>query len=295
MSLANVQARGTPGAFLNQEIAKCTIRLRDGQASLESKADIEAWWANRLYSAIDGIGLKEAAKSPQQNDWVSDGTKFLSGKDYLQTCRLRINALPTRSRTTRGRPDDRMCRGECNRVETLNHVLQQCHRTHGPRTKRHDAVVAYVVRSLQRAEYEVWVEPKFKTLDGVRKPDIVTRRGVHGMVIDAQVINDQYDLWEAHKNKIKYYRNLENDIKSRYEVHNVTSATLSWRGLWSEASAISLLDLGVIRKRELKILSTRVIVGGLCAFYQFGKTTMIEIRRSRRRGLSREARNERPP
>lgn len=297
LPLANEQARGTPGAFLNQEIAKCTIRLRDGHASLESRADIEAWWAKRLYSAIDGIGLKEAAKVPQQNNWVSDGTKFLTGKDYLQACRLRINALPTRSRTTRGRPDERMCRGGCNRVETLNHVLQQCHRTHGPRTKRHDAVVAYVVRSLQRAEYEVWVEPKLKTLDGIRKPDIVARRGVHGVVIDAQVINDQYDLGEAHENKIKYYRNIETNIKSTYEVQHVTftSATLSWRGLWSEASATSLLDLGVIRKRELKILSTRAIIGGLCAFYQFGKTTMVETRRSRRRGLSREAQNERPP
>lgn len=275
LPLAEAMNNNVPGAFLMNEIKKCKERLLDiGQPNVTNK-ELRSWWARQLYAKVDGDGLKESAKVPQQHVWVQDGTRFLSGRDYLQACKLRINALPTRSRTARGRPKDRHCRAGCNRVETLNHVIQQCHRTHGGRIKRHDAMVSFVCRSLRTQGYQVSVEPRIDSDIGVRKPDIVAKMGITALVLDAQVVNDQISLDEAHGRKVAYYQQIEDKIKEKYVVNNVifSSITLSWRGLWSQASVEHLTTLGVIKKKQIKILSTRAIVGGLTCFHLFNRTT----------------------
>lgn len=266
-----------PGAFLENEIKICRLRLTDGGSLIASNVEVRKMWASRLYMRVDGQGLRESALVPQQHRWIQEGTRFLSGRDFVQSCKLRINALPTKSRTSRGRPKERLCRAGCNKSETLNHVLQQCHRTHGPRIKRHDAIASYIARSLEKQEYRVVVEPEFVTDRGKRKPDIIAWLGVTALVIDAQVVNDQIDLDGAHQNKINYYQNLKEAIKQKYCVQEVvfTLVTLSWRGVWSEASAKNLIELGVIKKGETKILSSRVIVGGLASFHQFNKMTTV--------------------
>ncbi|KMQ85019.1 reverse transcriptase [Lasius niger] len=141
---------------------------------------------------------------------------------------MRINALPIKSKTSSRRPKDRLCRAGCNKPETLNHVLQQCHRTHGPRINRHDTVVSVIARALETTGYEVHVEPKIQTDIGMRKPDIVAKLEVTALIIDAQVVNDQISLDGAHARKIDYYNNI-NLVKEKYKVQNatLTSATLS--------------------------------------------------------------------
>ncbi|KAL0103868.1 hypothetical protein PUN28_017905 [Cardiocondyla obscurior] len=152
-----------------------------------------------------------------------------------------------------------LCRAGCNRPETLNHVLQQCHRTHGPRIKRHNAIITYIERGLRRQEYEVSNEPEIHTKAGLRKPDLIAKRGITAILIDAQVVNDQTDLNSAHKQKSELYKDLMETIKEKWNVQEVkfTSATLSWRGVWSGGSAEELTSLGIIRKRSLKVLSSR--------------------------------------
>lgn len=124
-----------------------------------------------------------------------------SGRDFLQACKLRINALPSKSRTTRGRPEDRQCRTGCHKGEILNHVLQQCHRTHVGRIKRHDAIVSFVSRLLEVQGYDVSVEPKIKSDHCLRKSDIIAKLSVTAMVLDAQVVNDQISLDDSHQRK----------------------------------------------------------------------------------------------
>ena len=51
---------------------------------------------------------------------------------------VRIDALPTKSRTSRGRRaegPDRLCRAGCNAIDTATHVVQVCFRTQGGRVK----------------------------------------------------------------------------------------------------------------------------------------------------------------
>lgn len=196
-------------------------------------------WAESLYEKVDGKGLNESARVPQQHMWIREGTRFLSGKDFVQSCKLRINTLPCKSRTTRGRSLERFCRAGCNRVETLNHILQQCHRIYGYRIRRHDVAVSYLSRALETKGYVVSAEPRIETEVGTHKPDLVAEREDSAIALDGQIVNDQIDLDAAHRRKTEYYANLAETIKTKYSVRNVrfSSVTFSWRGVWSQKSA----------------------------------------------------------
>jgi len=64
-------------------------------------------------------------------------------------------------------------------------------------------------------------------------------------------------------------------LKQKYGVREVRFSyiTLSWRGVWSAKSANDLLTLGVVKKKELKVMSTRAIIGGFASFHIFNKST----------------------
>lgn len=85
-------------ALLNTERAVCTRRLNDRGSPLDSAARVQSRWADLLCESIDGRTLSDSSKVPQQHRWVSEGTRFLSGRDFLNSIKLRINALLTRSR-----------------------------------------------------------------------------------------------------------------------------------------------------------------------------------------------------
>ncbi|GLV41742.1 hypothetical protein CBL_12031 [Carabus blaptoides fortunei] len=70
--------------------------------------------ASKLHTSVDGAALAASAQVPQQHRWITEGTTFLSGADFVNLNKLRINALPSRSRCARGRPKkDRFCRADC--------------------------------------------------------------------------------------------------------------------------------------------------------------------------------------
>lgn len=100
LPLSQHGAVGAPSAFLETEIKLCRTRLFDGDSQLTSGVDVSSRWAKQLYGRVDSRGLQESARVPQQHLWMQEGTRFLSGKDFVQSCKLRINALPTKSRTS---------------------------------------------------------------------------------------------------------------------------------------------------------------------------------------------------
>ncbi|CAB0037416.1 unnamed protein product [Trichogramma brassicae] len=65
------------------------------------------------------------------------------------------------------------CRAGCGTTETAAHVIQGCHRTHGGRILRHDAICRIAVSSLRQLGWSVRQEPHFHTREGLRKPDVV--------------------------------------------------------------------------------------------------------------------------
>lgn len=217
--------------YINIEIQRTIRRLTESGVDYRSSDKLEKRWAALLYKSIDGKGLKESRKTPNQHQWVTEGNRFLSGKDFINATKVRINALPTRSRTARGRVADRACRGGCGKAETLNHVLQVCHCTHRAREQRHQAITSYLKRGLPIKHERVEDEPHFNTSQGLRKPDLIAVKDNQALVIDAQVVGDQIDLDTAHTSKVEKYQPLENAIKDQYTVQHVlfATATLSTR------------------------------------------------------------------
>lgn len=268
-----IQDFQTVDPYLTREIQATTRRLTENRSTIETAEQLKKRWAQILHATIDGRCLKESNRIPCQHRWVTDGSRLLSGKDFINMIKLRINAMPTRSRTSRGRGANRSCRAGCQAVETLNHILQQCHRTHRARIDRHNAVVSYIKRALTTKSEMIEEEPRFTTPGGLRKPDLIAVDGEKALVVDAQIVGEQLDLCTAHQSKIVKYEPLEAAIKEKYAVKSVifTSATLSWRGIWSAKSARSLNK--ILTNGDLKILSTRVLLGGLNAFWKFNRTT----------------------
>lgn len=80
-----------------------------------------------------------------------------------------------------------------------SHWLMSC-------IERHDAVSSYVALRLQNQSFVVQQEPHIQTDEGLRKPDIVAFSEQTVLVMDAQVVNKQFDLRRAHHNKANYYK-----------------------------------------------------------------------------------------
>ena len=95
--------------YLAQEAGRVKRRLREGGIDICTTANLEMRWARMLHSSMEGRALKESRKVPQQHQWLTEGTRFLSGRDFVNAAKIRINALPTRSRTAKGRVKDRLC------------------------------------------------------------------------------------------------------------------------------------------------------------------------------------------
>ena len=259
MNLPAANVRPTPHSFITKEVRKVKESLRDGLEQMENKQQVQRRWARLLYTSVDGMALRDSAKVPQQHTWLRDGTRFLSGRDYIHSIKIRINALPVRSRT------------------------------HACRISRHNAVATYIKKALVQRDFHF---PHYRLEGQLRKPDLVAKKGQLAIILDAQVVSEQSDLWRAHQRKIEYYRSLFDQVRSVAQVTDVrvTSITLSCRGVWCKESAEELERLKIIQKRDIKTLSSRVLIGGINIYYQFQKTTTRTDQQGRRGPTGREHR-----
>lgn len=265
--------------FLAAEMDRAVRRLAPITPNPLTSEGLSRYWRRRLRESMDGGGLKEASRHPQAHRWVREPTRLLTGRDFIQCIKTRFNCLPTRSRTSRGRRTDRQCRAGCLVPETLNHVSQQCPRTHGARVARHDSVCKYLERNLKSQGYVVAAEPILETADGNKKPDLVARRDGKLLLIDSQVITDAMELDEAHHVKRRKYdtSTMRDSLRRKYGPTDISilTATLNWRGVWSAASVAGLLEAGVVKKNESALLSTRTLIGTSLIFRQFSASTSV--------------------
>lgn len=244
-------------------------------------------WGEKLHGQVDGYELRETKNAIPSYAWVEDKTLKIPSKDWIQYVRTRINALPSRMRTTRGVRRVNMetqCRGGCGVPETTAHIIQCCHRTHGGRVRRHDAITKTVASILSSQGYHVDRERHFHTTHGTRKPDIVAMRDNAIVLLDAQVVSAQCSLNETFSRKRKYYadnRSLLNEIANCYSVpeRNITvsAITISWRGIWAERSVRVLLEMG-FSNSMLTGLTTRVLQGSHTNFQRWNRLTTMAYR-----------------
>lgn len=250
--------------IINLQISRWKHSMMYQGSPVDTKAREHRMWASRLYEAVDGRALAAANLVPTSHKWISDGTSMLSGRNFIHCIKARINALPARSRTSRGRPQyERVCRAGCSAQETPNHIVQQCFRTHAARVKRHDHLVSYLQRSLEQRGFEVALEPVYRLSSGVLKPDVVATKDGAATIIDAQIVGDNVNLGEAHMQKVTKYSShaLLSSVRSLTGVSQirVTSCTLNWRGIWSQHSADELHRFGILGGKDLKVMAARVL------------------------------------
>ena len=236
--------------------------------------------AHHLHSSVDGKGLRHSALVPSAHGWVTAGTSLLAGRKFNAALGVRLNCLPTRLRAARGRPEANSSCDCCGPgvLESLSHELQVCPRTHGARVKRHDRIVDQTRRILTRLKYQVLVEPHIETAAGLRKPDLVAYGpGKPTMVLDAAITSDMYeDPNTPHLGKVLKYSNQE--IKTRVEQltgsePGFSSITISWRGVFSPASASDLRDLG-FTQADLGLLAAITVEQGAIIHRLFNQSTL---------------------
>lgn len=236
-----------------------TLRVKKAESLLVSKGEINGLGAANiqeinaalLHERVDGYGLKRAREVPYVHTWIGDGSMFLDGKTFCDALKLRIGALPTRSRLTRGRTLNKECRAGCTVPETIAHISQRCHRTDGARIRRHDRVVSVLAKGLRNLGYSVTMTPIFKTDDGNRKPDIVAVKDGKVFVIDPTICGESVNPDIVHKGKVDKYNkpDILKTLEERHVGHQIHfgSLTITYRGIVGRESEKFLRSMGVTK------------------------------------------------
>jgi hypothetical protein len=249
--------------------------------TIETSQQENEYWAKRLHSTFDGAHLRAAEKVPDVHRWVL-GMPFLSGREYINLVKCRINALPTRARLARGRREyNRQCRYGCDQAESLNHITQTCPTTHRATIKRHDDVCKFVTKRLIRKGLEVQREKLYREpgRPGL-KPDIIVITNDRIHVLDVEICGTSRDMDRARQDKIGKYRVAWlSRLLPHPERHRVYgSITLSSTGIWQRESAADLTQLG-FTKSMLVDLTVSVVQGSLRIFRMFQSSKPFIARR----------------
>lgn len=306
-SLPALKVVATSGwADYHRRLRLAALSLPDGTVCNGSRAQRQRYWRKQLASCVDGKELQEARRVPASTSWISAKALSIPGRDYIQHVRTWINALPSRIRTSRGRKvrgsASVQCRAGCRLDETGAHIVQGCHRTHGGRIKRHDAIAATLSSELGKRGYVVARERVFFTAVGQRKPDIVWTRGRNTGILDVQVVSGSGLLDRAAIVKERKYADIpdmENSVRLLHRLpaqqrFQYDTATISWRGVWSRRSAEQLKRLG-LPSGLLTSITTRVLQGSHMNFSRFMRMTTTVAKPRTRNRRDQQGRRPRPP
>lgn len=250
------------------DMAKTRALCRSLHETIETPQQELEYWAKRLHSTFDGAHMKVADKVPYVHRWVL-GMPYLSGREYINLLKCRINALPSRARLARGRPlYNKRCRHGCDQVETLNHATQTCVVTHRATIKRHDDISKSIARTLTKSGLEVQREKLYREphRPGL-KPDlvIITPTCVH--VLDVEICGTSRNLTLARRDKVEKYRVdwLDRLLPHPERRRSYGSITVTSTGIWHPDSATVLLQLGYTKAR-LVDLTVQAVQGTLRVF-----------------------------
>lgn len=234
-------------------------------------------WKKKLLNMIDTKDLVDADKGKSSNAWVEARSDQISGGDYVKYHHIRVGALPSKARTTRGRGLDRACRAGCTASETNYHTIQLCQRTHGGRIHRHDRIVELLANHLKRRDRTtVLVEHMFRTAVGNRKPDLLVTKNGKTYVLDVQIVGGA-NMDRDRNTKIEKYRSIPNFdelIKSKCRSRDVFyhSVTISYKGIVERTTMDVFKKLRISEHLQFMMI-TSVLRGSWLNWNQFNKST----------------------
>lgn len=247
------------------------------------KAALNKYWRERLVGSVDGKELEEIGHHSSDTKWASGGNMVKTrGEDFIHYVAMRINAIPSRDRMTRGRKGQAnvvtSCRGGCPAQETTYHTIQTCYRSKGVRMQRHNRVVDLLATGLESRGFSVTKERRLVTEAGALQPDLVVVKAGRATVIDAQVVSGQC-VDAAHFNKLAKYRGtagFDDAVRLRHGVDHVQHipCTITYRGAWSKRSVSGLVGLGV-PERTFHMVVTSVLRGSWMCWRMFNRVKAV--------------------
>ena len=309
-----------------------TIGLRDLDKHLQSANTARELHDNR----VDTAGLRCASNAtlgtwrrPVGHRWLScPAADKIQGSMFCQMVALRAGVLETGVRrdrrlpppdqwnvATMGQRPSPRCEAcapalqpsQAHHVEgnmyldTLNHRLQKCAKTHGYTVYRHNRLVKVLEGFLTRRGAVVKHEPgasgEIRDPGGRQwKPDmfVTMPEGTGGSLvkevwcIDPTVTTDGHQNMDTpHFEKVNYYSSVpcvEEAMKSHSgaELVRFSALAINWRGIIAPTSLRDMNSLG-LSKTQIEILCQIVVEQGVRIYRAWSKTT-------HRRGISFEGR-----
>lgn len=158
-------------------------------------------------------------------------------------------------------------------------------------------MILYIAKKLNEKGFDTRIEPRIQTTNETICPDIIACKSGQAIVLDVQVVTDGVNLELTHSFKKHKYSSPEFKAavgdNTRNQWASKTSIRLNCKGIRSKRAAEYLLNLGTIEKRDLAVLSTRVLIGTFINWKLFNEVTTTFGYRGRNRTATRRRWN--PP
>ena len=201
--------------------------------------------AHGLHTSVDGLGLRDSASAGFVNQWMVNGSAFVTGRSFVNCVMLKGGLVYTALRASRGRPEASPRCDACNNIESVGHILQVCPRAHDDRVNRHDGVNKALTAALSKGGYTTRVEPAIPTPAGCRHPDLVAFKAGVCVVIDTTIIGDTFSLDDAHARKVAHYNvgairdwcHRESSVPPTDVM--ISACVLNWRGTPSPVQCVN--------------------------------------------------------
>lgn len=250
-------------------------------SSFPSKTLNQVKWSNKLYQTTDGRGLVYCQSHTENNSWITGNCRTIKSYNYIDMVKLRINALPTKSRCNRGTLETKQCRFKCRSInsqiseETLAHILQKCDRSHYARIARHDTIVQFLATSAQKLNWQIIREPTLPSDTNKAKPDLILVRDNQVLIIDVAIPWESRSLAKAYEFKVNKYatdKKMQAYLKTIYPNKEIRTEALiiSARGGWCALNNIVTKKVG-LSSAWVKLAMIKVMEGSVKIWRSWSK------------------------
>lgn len=124
-------------------------RLNRVITGVQNKYQLDRGCAAALGRSYYGKGPKQICNNQAASEFVRQPPPYWRASDHIKTLKLRYNCLPTKA-VPNNPGQEKKCRADCNRGDSVSHILQKCLLGYSKRMERHNMVVRRIVQHATR-------------------------------------------------------------------------------------------------------------------------------------------------